>query len=188
MATGDRLFQALEAFPEFGVGLGQSRLRIDPQVAAEVGDHKEEIPQLLSDGLPTRLADGGCELVAQLAQLLFDLLQDGRDIGPVEAHPSCLLRHPVCRQQRRQRVRHSGEQRLLGLGGLQLVSLPGLPNGCGVRQLLVAKYVWVTRDHLCLDSIDHVGERKGLCLVRKMGNEDNLKQQVAELSLQLAPI
>ncbi len=84
-----------EAAAELAVGGGQGRLGIEVDFAGQVGEGEEEVADLLRD--PAAVA--ALQRFAQLADLLFDLVQDGGRIGPVETDAGRLLGQAVGGQE-----------------------------------------------------------------------------------------
>src|SRR5713101_1016147 len=75
-----------EAAGELLVRRTQRALRIDLQMAGDVGDDEQEIAELLLD----RMRDGGsfrvcCNRLLELGELLLELHQNRRQRRPVEA-------------------------------------------------------------------------------------------------------
>src|SRR5512138_1570428 len=88
---------------EFGVRAAQRRLRIDPEVAADVDDAEQHVAELVGDlRLPRLIAD----FLAQLAELLVELVERAADVGPFESDQRRALAELVRASQRRQCQRY----------------------------------------------------------------------------------
>src|SRR5215469_11721372 len=95
-------FHHAETPLELRVRSPQCFLRIDPQMAAPVGQGEQQIPQLLSH-LRRVGRIGAAQCLLDLAQLFCDLQAHLRCIRPVEANtrgaPAYLLRALQCRKR-----------------------------------------------------------------------------------------
>src|SRR6202035_2846384 len=132
---------------------------------------------------------GPCaEGALELGDLLFDLLEDGRGVGPVEADACRFLSQAVGAEERRKRVGDALEER--GLRGLlpELAALPGLAHGLGVGERLAAEDVGMAGHHLAVDAVDGLRYAESPRFFGEATDEGDLKDQVPQLLLEIPPI
>ena len=87
-----------EPSPELAIRACEGGLWVDPQLAPQIDEREEEVAQLLGE-IGLRWSFGRVQELPQLADLLFDLVEDASDVGPVEADSRGLLTQAVGGEQ-----------------------------------------------------------------------------------------
>ena len=188
---------AREPPPELGVGGADGGLGLDPAAARDVDQHEQQVTELLG-------ALGVVRGPAQLVGLLGDLVEHAVDRRPVVAEVGGPLLHLLAGGEGRHRRADPVERALdrgrrraasavtgsgrVRRGGCPLVGLDPLPLAVDVRggpRDRVAEHVRMAPDDLRGDRGLDVGQVEDAGLGRKLGVEDDLQPQVAELAGQL---
>ena len=137
----------------------------------------------------TDLAIAGREGGRDLLGLLAHLLQRPRRIRPVEADPGRALLDVLGGGQGRQAPGPPVEHGAAPAG--RLAPLDGLPLGerlAGGADRAVPEDVGVATDHLRHEVAQELGHRELAALVRDLGVEDDLEEEVAELAGELLEV
>src|SRR6516164_830222 len=136
-ALGGEHLDPAEAALEFCRRAAQGRLRVDVELACEVGGGEQDVAHLVLNLRQVGASIAGGELRFELRDLLGDLFDDRARRGPVEADPRRTLLDLGGAQQGRESQRHAVEYALAGpscLGpGAALTSLVLFP-GLGLRR------------------------------------------------------
>jgi len=109
---------------EFFVGGAQGTLRLELELAGEVGDRKQQVAQFF--GRPFRVLG---QRFAQLAHFLVDLVHHPDGVGPVKADGRHTRADFVGTQQARQGSGHARQQALFRARAVLLGRLDLLPLG-----------------------------------------------------------
>src|SRR6185295_18956901 len=160
------LLDVAETALEFAVSAPQRPLRIYAQVAADVDVAEQHIAELIGD---LRRAGLFAESLAQLAELLVELVERAGYVGPFEADQRSPLAELVGARQRRQCKRHVGEHALAGAFALlPFLLLPRDCLRCRTVDLRGSKDVRMAPLQLVADCSDHVVERERALLARHL--------------------
>lgn len=173
------MLHGFEPALELGVRLLQGTLGIQPQLAREAGGCKQQIADLLLEGVGTGV---GGQRRDDFAELFFELGQDARDVRPVEADACGLLGDPVGTEEGGQGRGNSRKDRSDALVCLAL--FPRAMDRGAVFDGFAAEHMRVTIDHLLVEVLDHAGQ--GLTLqppVEEPRDEDDVKQEIPHFFL-----
>ena len=147
-------------------------------MAREICDAEEQVTQLVFDSVPIGCPHG----VAQLLQLLGDLVEHPAGIRPVESASrgtALKLHGPREGRQRDGDAVHHAASAFGPFGRLHLLPLPRLLRR--VHFVCVAEYVRVAPNHLAGNRVDDVLEAELTGFASHLRVEHDLEEQIAEL-------
>ncbi len=183
-ARGQASLNLLKSAGELGVGAAQGGLGLDPQMAAQIDHHEQQIAEFIFQ----RVCVLGVARFLQLGGFFGDLGEDMAGIGPVESHTRGPFLQLMCPQQGGQVGGHTVQRAFLFLarafGSFDGLPVLGLLVG-GFVTRFVTEYMRVPADHLVRHGADHIlkGEMPGF--LSHLRVKDRLEEKVAQLSLQL---
>ena len=163
---------------EFLIRMAQTGFRIQAELARQIGQHEQHIPDLIRQ--PDWI--GPRQFSPQFAHFLIQLRQHGLRIRPIEPNPGGARRQLMRPAERRQTQGNSRQRAMLRLGrplGLFL-RLPRVGLRGGRARGFIAKHMRMAADHLIGNRPRDVGEAKKPGLLRHPGVIDHLEQQIAE--------
>jgi hypothetical protein len=168
----------IESAGEFVVGVAQAGFRVELQLAREVGQHEQQVADLI--GQTGRI--GVREFGAKFLNFLFKFGEDLIGVGPVEADGGGSVGQFDGSGQSGQGDRHPGEGAELPAGGAfgGFLRLPGRGLGRGVADGRIAEYVRVAAYHLVADAFRDIAKGEQTGFLGEAGVVDDLEQQVAE--------
>jgi len=197
-ARVEQRLERIESARELVVRLRKRRLGVDAQLAREVRDRKQQIPEFI-DRLRAPLRRGR----SQFAHFLLDLVDDPGRRGPVEANRRDARANRMRAEERRQRARDTRQHPPIRTGRSLLPCLnrgPLLAHRLGRRELQAAACRRRERPARCREHVrmaDHelgshgVGDIGHVEAARLAGNlrvKDDLQEYIAEFAAALIQV